>query len=426
MTNIDRAQKIISATPTRVSPGVRVASAVLIGVGVVGVWLGCNGSGLHPALWVAILVSTSLIVGLAVVGVLISAIFQLTGSTWGLSYRRLAEATVVFMPLGIAGLLALILGGQDYLPWAHAPLNGGKQVWLVRGFWDTRVLACALVAYVVSLFFLYYSLRRDFSVPEVASRFQGWLGCWLGRNIRHHDEEAARSEARMATLAPIVAVVYAVTFTLLGFDLIMALEPNWTSTLFGAWYFIGHVFVGFAWLGIVAAVVQKRLAIEGYLSSHRQRDLGTLLFAFVLLNIDFFWSQYLTIWYGNLPEETEYLILRTVDSGLPFRCLSWIALAAFFAIPFVALLFRRVKQSPVLLSTVSVVVVVGIFLARFIEIAPPILRLPHGSSLVALMAPLSIAVMVFAGFMGAGLFLYAWFLTQVPIIPLNATEDQRS
>jgi len=409
--------RVLDATPKDRPLG--GLAAALVVAGVAGLALGF-GSSIPNAGWTALLVATAMVLGIAVVGVLFSAIFQMTGAKWGRAYRRLAEACVAFMPIALLALVALLAGGNAYLPWVHEhPHVGGKAIWLTRGFWDARVVLAVLVSYGTAWAFVYYSLRADFCVEGVAKRFGGRLAGWVGRGIDDPEAERARCEARMNVLAPIVAIVYGVLFSLLGFDLLMALEPDWFSTLFGAWYFMGIMFAGLALLALVSLALRKSLGLEEFLTEQRQSDLATVLFGFCLINIDFFWSQYLTIWYANLPEETWWLIERTADQRLPWGTLSWVSLAAFFALPFVALLFRRVKRSGPLLGGVSVVVVVGVLLARYIEVAPTLTQLPPGAGLGAALVPLLATLLTFCGLLGLGLLLYTRFLTAVPILPLG-------
>jgi hypothetical protein len=411
--------EVFSESLEPLAQGQKKVGLGLIGAGVLGAGIGFLASGNPAAGWVALLTATVLTIGLAMVGPLLSAIFQITGTKWGRAYRRLAEGSVVLMPVGVVAVLVLFAGGSSYLPWMQAhPHLGGKAVWLTRGFWDVRVLALLLAAYGVGLAFVRHSLRRDFCVGEVRAKYSGFFSNWAAKGItkQNASEESARSRRRMDFLAPCVAIVYGVAFSLLGIDLIMALEPDWFSTLFGAWYFIGNIFAGLALLAIAQVILGKRSKFGQLFTPKRMGDLATVLLAFCLINGDFFWNQYLTIWYANLPEETFYLIERTADTELPWRSLSFISLTAFFVVPFLALLIRKIKRSGVLLVAVSIVVVFGVFLARFIEIAPPLLQLPPGSGMGALVLPLVSAALVLLGFLGAGLFLYSkWFLA-VPVM----------
>jgi hypothetical protein len=396
------------------------AGIALTVLGVVGVVVGFF-AGPAQAGWTALYVSTAMFVGLAMFGAILSAIFELTGSKWGRAYRRFAEGSVVLMPLGLVGILIILAGAGHFIPWLHEghELEGPKAIWLARGFWSVRLLLAVLLAYAVGLTFVATSIRRDFCVEGVSQRFQGKLARLLARGISDAPAEATRLSRRLVVLAPIVAIVYAITFSLVGFDLVMALEPEWFSTLFGIWYFFSPLFTGLALLAVVAMVLRSRVGLERWLTSTRQRDIATLLLAFTLLNVDFFWSQYLTIWYGNLPEETEYIIPRVMDEHLPYRWISYVAVICFFAIPLLALIFRKVKQTISLLLPVALVPVLGIFLARFLEIAPPILGLKAGVPPADIVRPLAASILIWLGFAGLGWQLYRRFLSAVPVLPVG-------
>ncbi len=425
MTDKSVAQRVIEATPARVSPAIRTVGSVAAVLAVVGLVLGFALADNPATGWVALLTATVLSLGLAVGGVLISAIFEMTGAKWGLPYRRLAESSVALMPVSVVGLVILVAGGSHYLPWQHMHLVGGKAVWLSHPFWDIRVLVVLAILYWISLQFCYYSLRRDLCNREVADHFRGGLAGWVGRDIGDDPEaERVRCTKWAGRLAPVVGLVFTVNLSLIGIDLIMALEPDWFSTMFGAWYAGGHVFVGLALLAI-ATVFLRQQPMGAYFSRMRQRDLATLLFAFVLLDMDFFWSQYLTIWYGNLPEETGYLIERAINTRLPWFKLSWISVFGFFFLPFFFLLFRRVKRERPLLFTISLIVVIGIFLARYIEIAPPLLHLAEGAPLSHALIPLAASALLFVGFLGTGLWLAASLLTRVPAVTLSTVEEDK-
>ena len=400
------------------SPRDKSVSLALGLCGAIGLLLAFAG-GSPGAGWLALLVATTMTIGVAAVGVVFAAIFHITAARWGRPFQRFAEAGVALMPLGLLCLLALVLGGHAWLPWLQVDhLTGGKHAWLVRGFWDVRVLLTLVCTYALSLTFVYYAWRRDFCLGEVRAAFTGRLGAWLGRGITDAEREMARCTRRLDVLAPAVIIVYALAFSFLAFDLIMALEPDWYSTLFGAWYFISHLFVGLAAIVLITTVLWRRLSLERFVSMPRQRDLATLLFAFCLVHMDFFWSQFLTIWYAHLPEFTFYLIDRTLDPALPYHHLTWPALAAFFFIPFGTLLFRRVKSSRLLLSAVAIIAISGVLLARFIEAAPALLTL-DSPSVTGLFLPLAATALVALGVIGVAIPLYQRLLTSIPLMPLS-------
>ena len=121
------------------------------------------------------------------------------------------------------------------------------------------------------------------------------------------------------------------------------------------------------------------------------------------------WSQYLVIWYGNLPEEARFVHERMHGAWAP---VAWTVFAAVFAAPFVLLLSRNLKLRPAALAAVAGLVLAGVWLERFLLIAPS-LRPAEG---LQIGLP---ELLVSAG--AASLFTLCWtgFLERVPILPLS-------
>jgi hypothetical protein len=141
-------------------------------------------------------------------------------------------------------------------------------------------------------------------------------------------------------------LVYAATVTFASFDLLMSLTPLWYSTIFGVYIFAGGM-VGFLSLLILSALALRRLGLlTASINVEHYHDLGKLLFGFV-----FFWgyiafSQYLLIWYANIPEETTWYVTRQTGTWVYVS----LALVIFhFIVPFLGLLSRHAKRNlPVL------------------------------------------------------------------------------
>jgi hypothetical protein len=121
------------------------------------------------------------------------------------------------------------------------------------------------------------------------------------------------------------------------------------------------------------------------------------------------WSQYLVIWYGDLPEETEFIAHRMQGSWAP---LTWIALAMAFFIPFALLLSRAIKTHVRGLTTIALLVLVGMWLERFILVAP---SLWHESGI-----PLGLTeVLITAGVFSLFAWCYGTFLRAFPVLPVS-------
>ena len=146
----------------------------------------------------------------------------------------------------------------------------------------------------------------------------------------------------------------------------MSLDPYWISTLFPAYFFMGNLCGGIAAIAAASFLWRRFTGVEDWLSDSIAHDLGKLLLGFTLLWTYLLWSQYLVIWYGNLPEELGFLMVRTTGS---WGVLTWMVLSLCFFIPFAALLSRRMKR-PTPLFVISLITVVGIWLERFWLVVP--------------------------------------------------------
>lgn len=365
------------------------------------------GSGIRA--WQALLVNFLFFAGLAQAGVVLSAILQATSARWGRSLKRVAEATAAFLPVAFVLLLILLMGVSAWAPWVHEPVEA-KTSWLNIPFFVTRELVGFLVLSGISLAYVYRSLRPDVGMlHESGERTAAGLSRRLIVGWRGLETERAASYAAQRRLAPAVLICYGWVFTLVAFDFVMSLDPHWFSTLMGGYYFVGNLFIGFAFLAIVAAWGSERLGIFDYVGHRQLHDVGKLLFGFCILWAYMFWAQYLVIWYGDLPEETAFIAHRMDGAWAP---LAWTVFATAFVIPFVVLLSRAVKQHPLGLTTVAAIALIGMWLERFILVAP---SLWHGDGV-----PLGITeILITLGVLGLFVFCYTGFLQLFPALPIS-------
>lgn len=410
---------ILQREPVRPGSGVRFVLLALVAAGLAALLVPLA---LGRARWTleSLYVATLVLAGVGQAGVVLSAMFQLTRSRWAQSFRRLLELTFAAAPFALAGLVVLVATASRWAPFAGpGHLEGGKGLWLALPFWGLRNLLVVAGLFALSGWWLYLSLRPDLGAAVERGRgFPGRLTGWLTRGWRGLDAEVAASGRRLSTLAPIVCLGYALGYSMVGFDLVMALDPRWYSTLFGAYFFAGNLYLMLALTVLLGAALHRRSAPPAFFSGKHFGLLGTLTFAFVLLNGDFFWSQFLTIWYGNLPEETAYVIHRTMDRDYPWRYLAWAILGGFFAIPFVGYLFKAIKWVPRRSVVVAAVIVLALVSERFLLTAPALLGLPRGAGIAAAAGPYGLALLATAGALAAAGLLFVWLLPQVPLLPI--------
>ncbi|MBW2148477.1 MAG: polysulfide reductase NrfD [Deltaproteobacteria bacterium] len=380
---------------------------VLVVAGVVIFVSAAFGSAARQA-WQVYLVNFLFWSGMAQMGLVFCAILSLTKSRWGWPIKRLAEATAAFLPISFVLFLVLIMGRGELFHWIHEPVHG-REAWLNAPFLFTRDGIALALFYGCGLAFLYYSWRIDLGLvaERTGRRPAGELAAFIMRGWRGIDEEMTRAEKTRRVLAPILALLYACVLSLIAFDLVMSLSPHWYSSLFGAYYFISTLDMGFAALIILSLIGSRFFGLDEYITPGCFHDLGKLLLAFTMLWAYFFYSQYLIIWYGNLPEEARYVILRTQME--PWKPLAFIVLAACFVIPFLVLLSRKIKNHGPSMIILCLVVLVGMWLERYILVVPSITN--HASFGV-------VEVGVTAGFFGLASLSWLFFMRHMPAVSL--------
>lgn len=316
---------------TKELPGkVRVTGISLFALGLIIVVLGYIIDPARSAFNNIILFTFLTSIGLG--SMFIVAIEYLAGAVWSTPFRRIVEifaAVLIILPI-IA--LPLLLNVHSVFEWTHTEavqndeILSGKAPYLNVTFFVIRVLAFA----AIWLFFYW--------------RIVG--------NSRKQDTTKDQSlTAKNIRLSAIFMPFFAFTLTLTAIDWLMSLEPHWFSTIFGVYYFSGTVLSGLA----IATFAVVMLNENGYFIKGLTKDhyysFGALLFAFTNFWAYIAFSQYLLIWYANLPEETIWFLHRWQGSWVAF---SIGLIFVRFVIPYVLLLSQPSKMNPKRLLIASV------------------------------------------------------------------------
>jgi hypothetical protein len=336
-----------------------------------------------------------------------------------------AAALAAWVPVTLL-LAALAIPGQEHVfqNWIHgAPYPKGS--WLTRTRVNTTDLAILAVMAVLSLAFLHASLRPALrGAAERATRarrlFERFTRDWKG-----DEAEREASERKLRVLAPIICLGYAFGYTLFGFDQVMSLTPTWFSNIFG-WYFTwGGFLSGVAATSLICVLLRRSPGWQQEITKPRLHDLGKMVFAFSVFWMYLFFSQYLVIWYGNLPEETQFFQLRLGSQFLqdtwlwswsrldePYVRLSLAAWVGCWVVPFCVLLGQEPKRRPAILGTVAALVLVGFWLERNALVWPSLVPADGG----AWLGPIQIGIAL--GFLGAFALVYLIFSRIFPTLPL--------
>ena len=387
------------------------AALVLVGIGAFGLLL---ATGHARQAWQSYLVNLVFFLGMAQAGVVWAAVARTTrGHRWASSLTRYGEALGAFLPIGFAlTLVFLLAGGSQLYWWVEHPI-AQKRAWLNWPFFVGRnvVLMGALVLFSRRLLGL--SLRPD--LGRARDRVQGKLKELYARrtvNWQGEAREDAAAQKSLLDLSPWLILLYCLTYTVWAFDVLMALDPHWISTLFGAFVFMSTLYTGLAALGLASIFTRKSFGFENWIGDEQFHTLGKLLFSFALFWVYSFWSQFLVIWYGNLSDETPYVFLRLLPQ---FRFWSWTVLILVFVIPFFGLMNWTTKRNPTLHAIFATIALAGVWLERNLLVLPSVNPTHFDFTLPQL------GVML--GFLGAFVLAFLQFASRYPMISAIAVPD---
>ena len=307
------------------------AFAVSLSVGVLGILaslaialLGGEGFGRFLQSY---LVNFAFLLSLSLGALFFVLIQHLTGATWGVVIRRLGEAVAANLPLMAVFVIPILVGAGQLYPWAnaehvaHEPLLQGKQAYLNTTFFYIRV----------AIYFILWS----------------WLSLWYYKRSTAQDVSGDVNEThRMQRLAGPATLIFGLTSTFASFDLLMSLDPHWFSTIFGVYYFAGSVVSFHALMALSVYWLQKQGRLETSVTREHFHDLGKMVFAFIVFWAYIGFSQYMLIWYSNIPEETVWYLRRQTGQW------TWVTVTLLFGhffLPFFGLISRFPKRQMLLL-----------------------------------------------------------------------------
>jgi Ni/Fe-hydrogenase subunit HybB-like protein len=371
---------------------------LMLAVGILAFILGISGVQAERA-WQAYLINYLFWSGLCFGTLLISPVLVMTSAKWGRPVKRLAEAPGAFLPAAFILFWVLYFGRNEIFPWIRDPIPR-KAAWLNVPFLFARDGIGILALVVVGLAIIYHSVQSD-------RKFM-FLKQSTGKT-----ESIAPDEYHLRAqiiLSPIYGILYAVVLTLVAFDLVMSLDPEWYSTLFGAYFFVGSFYAGLAVLYLLVILSLKTMNTQEFIHGAQLHDIGKLLLGFCLLTGDFFFAQFFVMWYGNLPEEMSFIILRVRQA--PWQPLAWTILIGAYAIPFGILLSRKIKRKTIPMLLLSSFIIVVMWLERFLLVAPSLWKGPH--------LPIGwMELLITLGFLGLVSLCIFYFLRKVPVLPVS-------
>ncbi len=304
------------------SQGLKTTAYAFIAIGVIGFIVGLLKN--QDRLWTSYLVAFFFVSCLGVGGLFFTAIQHVAKAGWSASIRRLSEGMSSFLPVIVVGSLVLIAGIKKLYPWADPEVVAGnamiaaKTAYLNVGFLIVRLLIFSLGMLFFGKKIVGNSLKQDQSGDEkLTEQNTAWSIAWV--------------------------IFFALSFSMFSIDLLMSLLPTWYSTIFGIYCFAGLFQSSLAFLILIMIYMRHKGVISGYYTEDHIHDVAKFMKGFTVFWAYIAFSQFMLIWYANIPEETEYYLLRAEGAWMS---ISMALLSLKFIVPFLALLPRGAKRNP--------------------------------------------------------------------------------
>jgi hypothetical protein len=365
----------------------KTLSLVLVAIGLLTFVIGLMKN--PDRLWTSYLVAFFFFSCLGLSGLFWVALNNTANTGWSVTIRRFAEATTSFIPWIFGGGLVLLLGFKKLYIWADPiavaanPVIQAKTAYLNTGFFLVRLFVFVVGTLIFRAIIVGNSLKQDQTGDDNLTR----------KNI-----------------SPSVAflVFFALMFSFFSVDLLMSLLPTWYSTIYGIYTFAGLFQAGIAFLAIVVVLMKRHGFVKGYVTDEHQHDIAKYLKGFTVFWAYIAFSQFMLMWYANLPEETEFYIMRSLGGWMS---ISTGLLIFRFVVPFLALLPKAAKRSDSNLIAVSTLVLVMQYVDIYWLVYPNFF---DGQVVFGLWE-----IGIFAGFAGLFLLCITSFWSKNSLVPLK-------
>jgi hypothetical protein len=326
------------------------------------------------------------------------ALQYITQSGWSAAFKRIPESLSAYIPWA-ALIMILVMAGMKYIyPWIHPEEHGfdehslhlieHKSPYLNVPFFLVRLVIYFAVWVFMTRMLRKYSLKED-----------------LEGGMVYFKKSEFYSKVYIFTLA--------LTFSLASFDWIMSIDPTWFSTIFALKNFVSGFYHGSALIVLIVAIMHHYGYFQFITNAH-WHDFSKYVFILSIMWAYFWFSQFLLIWYANIPEETVYFVDRLSGN---WKAIFYLNMALNWAVPFVVLLSNYFAKKKVVLGIVIVLVLVGLWVDIFEQIMPGVV------------GDVRIGFIEIGSWLGfAGLFAYIFLrtLSSAALIPANHPLIQES
>lgn len=278
------------------------------------------------------LIAYMFIMSIGVGSLFLIALEYVTGADWSVPFRRLMEFFAALVPVMFLLVIPLLFNMHDLFHWTHKEAVEGDAVLMSKApylnstFFIIRVFGILLLWTLFFFLFTRNSMKQDITKDQKLTK----------RNI---------------VISAIFIPIFAISLTMSSVDWMMSLEPHWFSTIFGVYYFSGTMLAALAALTLAVILLNEKGYFGKLLIPDHLYSLGALQFVFINFWGYIAFSQYLLIWYADLPEETFWFLHRW---GGSWAFVSIFLIVVHFVVPYSILLSQPAKMDARRLKLASI------------------------------------------------------------------------
>ena len=363
----------------------------------------------HPFSWtnrlgVDIWINNIYFIGISIVGVFFFALQYAAQAGWSAGIKRIPLVFGNWLPIGgIVTLVSFFVFGHDLFHWTHHDLydssshefdsiindKKGYFFWPLTDHPSTPVFFIARMSFFFGLWYYLFIKLRKLAFQE---DLEGGTASWYN----------------MRKLSAVFLVIFAITSSIAAWDWVMSIDTHWFSTMFG-WYVFASWWVTTLALITLIIIHLKEKGLLSIVNENHLHDIGKFVFAFSVFWAYIWFSQFLLIYYSNIPEESIYFVERWNNDQ--YGIIFFVNLFLNFVLPFLLLMPRDSKRHTAILKVVTPIIIFGHWIDFYLMITPGTLKENGGYGLV------EFGTMLVYG----GAFLYVFFnsLSKVPLFAEN-------
>ncbi len=337
--------------------------------------------------WANYLLNNYYFLALAIGASFFMALQYITQSGWSAGFKRVPEAMASYIPFAAVFFILLYFGMHSLYHWSHAEaveqdvLLQHKSPFLNIPFFFIRLLIYFTCWIIMTRYLRRLSLKED---------LEG------GLKYFHKSEFSSR----------IYIFLLAITFSLACFDLIMSIDPHWYSTIFAFKHFAAAFYHGSAILLLIVIILHKQGYFTFFTRNHLQ-DFTSYVFMLSIIYGYLWFSQFMLIWYGNIPEETIYYAIRWEGQ---WKSLFWADMVINWFIPFAILMPKKPARRLKVVVPVIILLIAGQWIDLYLQIFPVV----TGENNFGI-----IEIGTFLGYTGLFTLIVTRALSAAPLVPKN-------